>query len=150
MPQNQQSAMTMSHVSSATTLMFWGNFWPMLFPLPLLISLIPHMWPSKCRLSSQSSFSLACKMRWFPRPICKCCMPKRLLIIGDAFLRNFLLACIWILGSLVVIIIGERSRSFFNNMFKRKKMMNHLTMILVRFWVMKYSKTLHSQRHTQR
>lgn len=35
MPQNQQSAMTMSHISSATALMFWGNFFAHALPLAL-------------------------------------------------------------------------------------------------------------------
>lgn len=53
-------------------------------------------------------------------------MLKQLLITGGVFLLNFLPACIWILGWLVVTTTGEQFSSSFNNMFRRETKMNHL------------------------
>ena len=65
-------------------------------------------------------------MKWCPHPICKCFMLRQLLITKKAALWNFLLACTWILGWLVVMTIEEQSSSSFNNMFQREKKTNHL------------------------
>lgn len=89
-----------------------------------------------CRLSSRSFFSLECRMRWFHHLKCKCCMLKQLRITGVVFLWIFQMACIWILGWKVVILIGEQFSNSYENMFQRKRKMNLLTVIMVMFWLL--------------
>lgn len=85
------------------------------------------------RLNSQSFSSLDCKMRWSPRYICNCCMPRQLFITGNAYSWNFQLECIWILGCQVEITTGELYNCFLNSMFqRRKKKINHLKMKIFR------------------
>lgn len=131
----------MWHLKFPTNIVFPFSLPLPLFPCNSIFTLCQHhklvdisfLLTIFCRLSSQFFLSLACKMRWFPRSRCKCSMPKQLLITGNVSLSNFLLACIWILGWLVVMTIGEQFSGSFNNMFQRKKKTTHLKVALVIF-----------------
>lgn len=80
-------------------------------------------WILYCRWNSQSSSFRDCKMRWFHRPTCKCCMLRQQLITIAASLWNFLPACIWTRGWLAGIAIGERFSFSWNKMFQRRRKM---------------------------
>ncbi|XP_061338757.1 alpha/beta hydrolase domain-containing protein WAV2-like isoform X2 [Gastrolobium bilobum] len=66
-----------------------------------------------------------CKMKWCPRHICRCFMPRHLLVIISVSLWNFLLACIWILGWLVVITTGEQFSSSLDSPLLNKRKTDH-------------------------